>query len=287
MDLIIGAGNIGAYSLHLFCSRRNHVRLGARSFDKAIANFAHTGAEIVHFDFDLEDTYAAALDHVEHVFFIAPKDHPEASVKRFLEAAKEQGVRKIVFSSGRTTGDIAGKPLYQVEEVVRIQQIPFVILRPGWFMQNFLNWIGATIPTESAFYLPIDRESKTAFVDVRDIAEVAWRVCQTDEWDGQTLSLTSEEALTHVEVAQKISDFMGQEIQFMGLDKHPYLDKMTSLGWSLPAAQHMVDLYEIVQSGKEAEISPHVRQVLQRPPYDFDKFLRHHPAELAKLSRIN
>ncbi len=286
MDLIIGFGNIGRYAAQLFAARGTRIRVAVRSTQKASGQAKAAGADLVAFDFHDQTTWNRALADVDHILFIAPHSDPVPSVANFLEVAAQANVKRIVFSSGRTTGDIPGKPLYEVENTVRGQSIPSIILRPGWFMQNFINWIGSTIRNEGAFYLPIDGASKTAFVDVRDIADVAWTVIHRGGWDGQTLPLTSEEVLDHQQVAEKISAHAGKKIEFVALDPQSYLDKMTSLGWTLAAAKHVVELYAIVKEGKEEETSPYVRQILGRSPYTMDKFFQHHPAELAKLTGL-
>ena len=282
MDLIIGIGNIGRVAAYLFASRGSSLRLGARSIAKAQMLTPALDAEFCQFDFDLPDSFKSALDGVDTVFFIAPQSHPTPSVKAFLAEAKAAGVKKLIFSSGRTTGDVPGKPLYKVEEIVRNQSIPFTILRPGWFMQNFTGWIGATIANEGAFYLPIGKE-RTAFIDCRDIADVAWHVARSDEWNGQTLPLTSEQGLDHDQVAAELSRHSGRDIQFVSLTADAYCDKMTSLGWTRSAAMHVVDLYKVVSTGKEEEVSPWVRQVLKRAPYTLELYLRHHPHRVADL----
>ena len=286
MDLIIGVGNIGRVAAYLFESRGSVIRLGVRSIAKARSLVPGLSADIVYFDFNRPETFKPALEGVESIFFIAPHSNPVASVSNFLETAHRSGVKKIIFSSGRTTGDIPGKPLFDVEKMVREQSIPFTILRPGWFMQNFTGWIGATIANEGAFFLPI-ADARTAFVDCRDIADVAWHVSRSEKWDGQTLPLTSEEVLDHREIARQMSRYLGRDIQFISLAADTYCDKMTSLGWKLSAAQHVVELYKVVDSGKEEEVSPWVRKVLKRAPYTFEKYLRHHPQRVIALLGSN
>ena len=285
MDLIIGAGNIGATAADLYHAGGSHLRLGVRTIEKARKSLPGITAEFVPFDFERSETFDQVMEGVNTILFIAPHANPTVSIQPFLQAAERASVNKLIFSSGRTTGDIPGKPLYEVEQMIRSQSIPFTILRPGWFMQNFTSWIGATIANEGAFYLPVGHAG-TAFIDVRDIADVAWKVSQSDEWNGQTLPLTSDEVLNHHQIAEKISQVIGREIRFIPLAAEAYCDKMTSLGWPLSAAKHIVELYEMVQSGKEEEISSSVNQVLGRAPYNFDTFLRHHPQKLAEIAGV-
>ena len=282
MNLIIGAGTIGRTIAYLASARDIPIRMGVRDLRKTRKQMPGVSADFTIFDFDRPDTWQSSLDGIQRAFFIAPHAEPAESVRNFLDLAAELGVMKVVFSSGRTTGDIPGKPLFQVDQLVRNQSLPYVILRPGWFMQNFTSWIGATISQEGAFYLPAG-DAKTAFIDVRDIAEVALNTLIEDQWNGHVLDLTSEEILDHYQVADHMSRVLGRQITYVSLSNDEYQTKMTSLGWSMDASQYVIKLYEIVKTGKEEQVSSHVREVLCRPPYDFATFLRHYPAQVKKL----
>ncbi len=282
MLLIIGAGNIGKSIAYMCLSRGISFKMGVRSIDKVIHSDPGLGDHLRPFDFENQDTFAPALDSANHIFFIAAHPEPDQSVQSFLEACNRADAKHVTFSSGRTTGDIVGKPLNRVEKLVENAGLPYTILRPGWFMQNFVTWIGATISSERLFFLPA-AESRTAFVDVRDIADMALASFNHAGMIDKVIDVTSEEVLDHYMVAEKLSAHLGIQVGYQPLSEKDYVQKMLSLGWQPSAAQHVVDLYAIVKTGKEEEISPSVREFLGRSPYDFDTFLRHHPAELSRL----
>jgi uncharacterized protein YbjT (DUF2867 family) len=59
----------------------------------------------------------------------------------------------------------------QVEEIIESSGINYTFLRPMSFMQNYLGF-SDSIKAQDAFYQPLE-DSKTSFVDTRDIAAVA------------------------------------------------------------------------------------------------------------------
>lgn len=275
--LIIGAtGNIGSEIIKQLAVRGMHPRIATRDLTKAQTQFS-TQTNFVKFDFTRPETFASALTDMQKVFFIAPHDHPTESVTQLLEAAQQAGIQHLVFSSGRTTATIKGKPLYQVEQLVKNSGIPFTIIRPGWFMQNFLTWIGGeSLKTDGKFYLPAG-DSKTAFIDVRDIAAVAIRCLLEDGHAEKIYELTSDEALNHHEVAQKIALQLHQPVQYVPLSDEEYIDRKIAEGWSIEAAKYVVMLYRIVrETGKEAIVSRDVEHVLHRLPISFDEFVEAH-----------
>ena len=212
-----------------------------------------------------------SLKGKDKVFFIAPHSDPIPSVMTLLQVAELERVKHIVFSSGRTTGDIPGKPLHNVELLVQNNRIPSTIIRPGWFMQNFTAWLSGTLRSEGKLYLPAD-VAKTAFVDVRDIAAVAAQTLIQTGHEGKTYNLTSDEALDHHEVVALISRASGKLMTYVPLARPDFIQTMVARGWTEAAAAYTADLYEYVRAGKEEEVSRDIKKLLRRTPIRFAQF---------------
>ncbi|MDX1666676.1 MAG: SDR family oxidoreductase [Saprospiraceae bacterium] len=271
--LIIGAtGNIGKRLVNDLLAMEIRPTVGVRDPEKARGIF-YDRVDYRYFDFEDKESISRVPRGIDRIFFIAPHDDPLPSVEFLLEAAGREGVNRMVFSSGRTTGDIEGKPLYRIEQSLRASDLKWTILRPGWFMQNFTGWIGETISEEDRFYLPAG-DAKTAFIDVRDIGMVAARCLVEEEHEGKTYGLTSEEAYDHHQVAEMIGHAVGREIEYVPMEPEAYIEKKVDEGWSRKQAEHTAELYKYVRQGKEEEVSPHVRQVLGRPPISLENFIR-------------
>lgn len=269
--LIIGSGgNIGTPLVQALIEKGLEPTLGVRNQQKAQDKWGNR-VKLVPFDFEEPSTFASALAGQEAVFFIAGHANPVPSVQRLLKAAKESGVQRIVFSSGRTTGDVPGKPLNDVENLVKEWDGGWTILRPGWFMQNFVNWLGGTIRAEDKLFLPA-AEARTAFIDVRDIADVAVKCLVEEGHNGQLYNLTSDEALSHAEVCSVISQVSGKAVTYVPQDRATYIQTMLERGWTEAAANYTADLYKYVLSGKEEEISADVASILGKAPRRFHAF---------------
>ncbi len=282
MILVIGAtGNIGSEIVKLCVEDGTPVKGAARSPEKLIKLYGNK-VETTHFDFNDESTWKSSLDGIDTVFFIAPQTDAHTSVQSFLAMLKNSSVANVLYSSGRTTGGITGSPMNKVEQVVQQSGIPFTIIRPGWFMQNFNGWIGDTLSTDRAFYLSAGR-SKTAFVDVRDIAAVAHKILKNSSHVGEILELSGEEALDHYQVAGTISDVTGIEVRYVELSSEEYLRHLVKQGWPEQDAAFFAYLYDLVRLGNEEDISPDVRKVLGRAPITFTDFARDYRLEFLRL----
>ena len=152
--LIIGAtGNIGTQVVQQLVTDNQHVIAAGRDVKKVKSHFGLSGISFRPFDFTNQNTWQDALEAVANMFLVVPPGSAsEEEQVAFFKVAKEMGVQHVVFSSGRSTGPIVGSPLNQTEGFVKNSDMGWTILRPGWFMQNFIEWIGFTISTDNAFY---------------------------------------------------------------------------------------------------------------------------------------
>lgn len=282
--LVAGAtGNIGSRILSLLLADGQSVAAAVRNVSRAWERLRIPDLDYRQLDFSDPATWETALREISRMFLVVPPGSATAEqVAHFFAAAKQAGVEHLVFSSGRTTGDIEGTPLNLTETLVQNSGMGWTILRPGWFMQNFINWVGFTIPTEGKLLLPA-ANARTAFVDVRDIAAVAAHILiQPDGHHGKRYEITSNEALSHAEVATKISEVAGQSVQYIPLSEESFVKEMAKRGWSVKAAEKAAWLYSFVREGKEAEVSHDVELVLGRPPIRFQQFVRGHAEAFRK-----
>jgi uncharacterized protein YbjT (DUF2867 family) len=98
-----------------------------------------------------------------------------------LDAALEAGVQYLVRVSGSRffivpdSPSIIGRGHFAIEERLRESGIKWVILRPGFFMQNTFAQ-AASIKNDSKIVLPFPADLPFALIDVRDTGAVGARV---------------------------------------------------------------------------------------------------------------
>ncbi len=275
MSLLIlnATGKIGREATRELIKAGYRPRLGVRQ-PEAARHLFEDQADIFPFDFRQLATFPDIFRGVERFFFVAAHPRPVPSVQALLRAAGEAGVRQVVFSSGRTTGDVAWRPLFEVEQVVRSSGLEWTILRPGWFMQNFTGWLGDTIRREGKLFLPA-ADAKTAFVDSRDLGAVVARVLlEGDRHNGQIYELTSDEAFDHHQVMALIGEAAGRPMAYVPMDPDAFIEKMLEKGWTREEAEYTADLYSFVRQGKESRISHDIEHILGRHPRRLAQFVQ-------------
>jgi uncharacterized protein YbjT (DUF2867 family) len=116
-----------------------------------------------------------------------------------------------------------------VEQTIKNYDVPFTILRPGYFMQN--DGRLKDVLTEAGVYpMPVG-DAGIATVDVRDIGEAAAVSLTQDGHAGQSYDLVSKELLSGAGAAAIWSRVLGKQIRYAGHDNFDALeDRLRNTG---------------------------------------------------------
>lgn len=213
-------------------------------------------AEAIQLDYANPATIELALADVSALVLMAPPLEAKAPelLKPVIAAAKSAGATQLILISAFGVNHNEQAPMRIVEHLVIDSGIPYTILRPNFFMENFSEGPQAgSIRHDNAIYLAA-ADGKTSFISVKDIADVVVRALQ-DSLTGVEIDLTGPEALDHFEVAKIISNASGREITFHSLPENQVLEGARSHGMPEPAVAYLGMLYGVVRVGDAAGIA--------------------------------
>ena len=239
------------------------------------------GIETVAGDFDDPASLQSALAGVERAFLLTPStEHAEEQQKRFVAAAARAGVRRLVklsqFAAALDSPVRFLRYHAAVEAAVRDSGMAWTFLRPNLFMQGLLQFAGL-IKAKGLFAAPIG-DARVSVVDVRDNAAVATAALTEDGHDGRTYTLTGPEALTHAEMAARLSAAAGREIRFADASDDQLREAMAGAGMPDWQVEGLVEDYAHYARGEASMVSDGVEAATGRPPRGFDGFARDHVA---------
>ena len=258
--LVLGAtGTIGRPLVAGLLARGEPVRAASRGGQSV------DGAEGVVFDFTNPGTIAPAFDGVDRVYVLLPAGY--TAVQDLLlpivaEAAKRSA--RIVFQSATGADAEDSNPYRQVELAVEKSGSPFVILRPNWFSDNFHNFWKQGLD-HGSIALPAG-DSKTSFIDARDIAECATAVLASCAFDGRAFNLNGPEALTYTEAAGILSDAIGKPIHYTAVSDEAFIDMLTSAGVPGDNAALMASIFHPVREGWTGALTDDVEVLTGHAP---------------------
>ncbi|TGE26974.1 SDR family oxidoreductase [Hymenobacter metallicola] len=276
--LITGAtGNVGTEVIKALTNRGLTVRAGVHSVIKGDRlKQLYPDIQLVEMDYSKPETLHVALTGVDRVLMITPFSEDQVAVgKRLLDAAKHVGVNYIVRLSAAGAdaepGIQLGRWHREVERYLEQSGLAYSILRPGSFMQNFVNYNADSICREGKLYMPLG-EAKVSYIDVRDIAATAAQLLATDssEHHGKAYELTGPQAVSLTEVATALSQATGRPIAYVDVSEEAARQAMSqSPAWMRDA---MMELYGISKAGYAAGITTAVEAITGCPPRTIEQF---------------
>lgn len=222
----------------------------------------------------------AAMQGVERLFLLAPA-HPEmeAMTAHAVRAAQAAGVQHIVRVSGAGAdpkSQIAIARLQgRCDQIVIDSGIPYTLLRPKNFMQNFTTFLCDMIRSGTVYSSQGD--GRVPFIDARDIAAVAARVLREPQSHaGKAYTLTGPQALTNAEALAVIAEQIGRPVQLVAISEEQAVEGMRQAGMPEPMVQTMSSLNRIIAAGWVAEVTDDVQRLLGRPATAWADFVAEH-----------
>ena len=222
--LVTGAtGKQGGAVLRHLREKGFPVRALTRDPDKpeARALIGH-GTEAVRGDLDDRTSLARALDGVYGVYSVQSRTEKgiEGEIRQGIalaDAARSENVSHLVYSSVGSADQHTGVPhfdsKFQIEEHIRKLGLPYTIIRPVFFMEN---WLGMRAGIESGtLTLPLKPDTRLQMIAVDDIgAFVAMAFEFPGRWQGHALDIAGDE-LSMNQVTQALSRLFGEDLKYV------------------------------------------------------------------------
>lgn len=231
------------------------------------------------FDWHDASTFQAALDGVDGVYLVAPTDTtvPLAPMQPFLEKAT-RGRRLVLLSSSSLPK--GGPMMGEVHAWLAEHSQDYAVLRPSWFMQNFLTQHLGGIRTEGAIFSATG-DGRVAFIDADDIAAVAASMfTRSKALDGAEPILTGPQTLSYDDVARSIAEASGRAVRHVRLTVAELAERYE--GYDLPPeyAATLAALDEAIANGSEDRVTQEVARWTNQSPNDLRSFLATHAGVL-------
>ena len=275
MITVFGAtGTTGAPLVDTLLAKDATVRAVTSDTSKLDALKAK-GCVAVAADFADATALARACDGAEKIYLVTPAHRDMRQWKaNVVAAAKAAGVRHIVVATGLGASPKAGltfgKWHSETQELLKQSGLDWTFVQPTYFMQNLL-WQAGNIAKDGVYY--DDLGGPVAWIDARDIADVAAEALTAPGYEGKALGLTGPEALAGEDIAALLSEVTGRTVTCAPLSAEDAKAGMVAGGMQDEVAGAMVELASIAPKGYLAGIETTVSDVLRRPARRFADFV--------------
>jgi len=214
-----GTGRVGSELVGALQKKGASVRVLTRDRDKD-AKTAPVGAEVAVGDLLNPESVRSALNGVDKMFLLVGNVADELTQALLTYAVvREAKIKHVTYLSVYQAERFQDVPHFIAkqagETALKAFEVPFTILRPGYFFQNDLNLKDLLIGP-GLFPTPIGTAGIAA-VDVRDIAEAAAISLTTDGHAGKTYNLVTHSALSGPGAAAVWTKALGKPVNYPGV----------------------------------------------------------------------
>jgi uncharacterized protein YbjT (DUF2867 family) len=284
--LVTGAtGKVGRELVQRLLDRGVEVKAGTRRPREA-ATALPAAAEVVELDYDITETWDAAVQWADRVFLVPAPFDPRSDERLvpFLDWAVQSGSRHLVLLSAMGAEVREQMALRRIEQRIERTGVAWTFLRPNIYMQNFARrFIAGQIRDSGEFRLSAG-DAAVSFVDSRDVAAAAAVTLRDDIHFGQAYTLTGPEALRHEDAARIIADVSGRPVRYRAIDETTMRQAVLDAGWPPEQADTFARLLATIREGQRAAVTDHVERLLGRPPRSFADFAGDHADVWAGLA---
>lgn len=222
----------------------------ARTPEKA----KHLGVEIRKGDYNSKADFLTALQGVDAVVLISGMDHPEIRIQQHrnvIEAAKENGVKKIVYTSiiGAEKGN-AFSPIVesnrQTEKDIKNSGMQWAIGRNGLYIEPDLEYI-ETYKNDGAI-INCAADGKCGYTSRQELAFAYFQLLINDGLNGKTYNLFGE-PITQQQLTDAINKAFNLMLEYKSITVEAYIkERQAALGEFMGTV--IGGIYEGIKTGK-------------------------------------
>jgi NAD(P)H dehydrogenase (quinone) len=285
MILITGStGHFGEETIDFLLQKgiaASQIAALAKTAEKA-RGLKAKGIQAVIGNYDDYASLLAAFKGVDKLLFVSSSDiiHRVAQQENVVRAAKEAGVKHVVYTSFARKNDTSSSPIALVAEAhlktekwLKESGLFYTIFKNNIYLEYVPVFIGPKVLETGLISLPAG-EGKAAFALRKEMAEAAANVLTSAGHEGKTYGITNVEAYSYRDVASLLSGVTGKKIDYVSPAVEEFIKALTdagvpkeyagiSAGFSLALAQGEFDV-----TGKDLEI------LLGRRPISLKAFLQ-------------
>ena len=200
--------------------------------------------QVRYADYDKPETWDAALKGADKVLLISSSEIGKRAKQHLsvIDAARRTGVKLLAYTSVlHADSSVLGLAAEHkaTEFAIRASGIPHVLLRHGWYTENYTMGIPAALKLGAVYGCAGDGRISSA--TRADYAEADVAVLTADNQAGKVYELAGDTAYTLSEFAAEISRQSGKSINYVNLPEAEYKKALLGAGLPEPLAALLAD----------------------------------------------
>ncbi|MBW4629181.1 MAG: NAD(P)H-binding protein [Brasilonema octagenarum HA4186-MV1] len=285
MKIVIAAasGNIGRRTAEKIIQAGAETILLARHPEK-LADLVTQGATVKPISSDDTQGLIEATQNADALFWLTPPKLDAPSLRDWCiqtamaaaKAVRENGVKRVVNISGIGAGSASNLGTVSfggnVESIFNQTTANVLHLRPGYFMENFLDQV-EFIRRDDTVYFPYASDHDIPWISTDDIGDEAAKYLLNDGWAGHwTRNLMGSENLTLFETTAVLSQVLNRPIKYVQVTIESIQQRLALTGATPDVQRELGNLYRAL--GNPDGVYATVRTPEAVTPTTFEQFVK-------------
>ncbi len=247
-----------------------------RTPDK-IGDLADKGVQVRQADYDQPETLAPAFAGSDRLLLISSSQvgRRVPQHKAVIDAAKAAGVGLIAYTSilhADTSPLGLADEHRQTEALLRDSGVPYVLLRNGWYTENFTGGIPAAL--ERGELIGCAGNGRIASAARADYAAAAAAVLTQKDQTTKTYELAGDTAYTLSDLADAVARLSGKPFAYRDLSQADYTAALVAAGLPEGLAAMLANSQNGASQGGLFDESKQLSSLINRPTTPLDDMLR-------------
>ncbi|MBN3175190.1 SDR family oxidoreductase [Pectobacterium brasiliense] len=209
-----------------------------------VADLSAKGVQVKAADYNQPEALASALQGVDKVLLISSSEVGQRAVqhRNVIDAAVKAGVKLVAYTSllhADKSPLALAEEHRQTETLLKDSGLPHVLLRNGWYTENYAASIPAAL--EHGVFIGSAGEGKITSATREDFAAAAVAVLTQEGQAGKVYELAGDEPYTLAELAAEVSKQSGKNIGYQNLSEAEFAAALVSAGLPDVFAQIIAD----------------------------------------------
>ncbi|WP_184547852.1 SDR family oxidoreductase [Mucilaginibacter sp. FT3.2] len=231
-------------------------------------------------DYHNYDSLINAFEGINKLLLVSSSDITDRTRQQqnVVSAAKEAGVKHILYTSTERKNETATSPIHfvtgshiETENIIKASGIPYTIFRNNLYLDMLPIFFGQQV-LEKGVFLPTG-ETSAAFSTRDDMAEAAANVLISDGHENKDYGISNTENVSVPEIVKSLGEVVGKEIGYVSPTSELFIETMTKAGVPEQFVGMFAGFSEAIRQGEFETFNTDLEMLLGRKPVSAKEFL--------------
>ncbi len=281
--MITGAtGHLGSQVLHLLQQEAGNYSIYAIARDPSkLGAEQKEGITVIQADYEDKESLVKAFQGIDKLYFISGNDIfiRKKQHENVVEAAKEAGVKHVVYTSFQRKSEtedspvavVAGVHLY-TEKLLKQSELNYTIMKHALYSDVIPMFIGEDVLKKGVIYQPAG-DGKVSFASRSDMARAAVTVLTTEGHVNKVYEIAGNSSCSYGDIAKMLNKISGKQIVYISPSSEEFKDTLSKAGVPEGIIGMSVTFSEGIRQGEFDFPDPTLEKLIGHKPQSVEEFL--------------